>query len=156
MCAPISVCVVEVKALLAAPPEETADHPPATVIYSLRTGTTAHPPNSERGLNYDCSFLWGKKGHFIWLSVVRCKLHTAGFASRLSIHLTWDENYDLVNSCMPASSTANTSIIHLKAFIFYLILFSAYYSQCCWVDVSQWQLEWQQWVSSWSNFRINL
>lgn len=61
--------------------------------------------------------------HFIWLSVVRGKLRTAWFALRLSIHLTWEENYDLVNSCMPASSTANTSIIHLKAFIFYWYYF---------------------------------
>lgn len=57
--------------------------------------------------------------HFIWLSMVRSQLCTAWLALRLSIHLTWEENYDLVNSCMPASSTANTSIIHLKAFIFY-------------------------------------
>lgn len=61
--------------------------------------------------------------HFIWLSVVRGQLRTAWFALRLSIHLTWEENYDLVNSCVPASSPANTSIIHLKAFIFYWYYF---------------------------------
>lgn len=79
----VCVCVVQVNALLAVPPEETADHPPATVIYSLRTSAVAHPSNSVRRLSYDWLFLCGKKFHFIWLSGVRGKLHSARFALRL-------------------------------------------------------------------------
>lgn len=48
--------VVEVKALLAVPPEGTADRPPAAVIYSLRTSSVARPLDSARHLSYDRLF----------------------------------------------------------------------------------------------------
>lgn len=56
---------------------------------------------------------------------MRCVADAAqhGLPRSFSIHLTWEENYNLVNSCVPASSTANTSIIHSKAFIFYWYYF---------------------------------
>lgn len=64
--------------------EEMADHPPATVIYSLQTNAVARPSDSVRYL-----ILWGEFSHFIWLSVVRGQVCTAWFALRLSIHLIW-------------------------------------------------------------------
>lgn len=40
----VCVCSAVVQVNLSVPPEETADHPPATVIYSLRTNAVARPP----------------------------------------------------------------------------------------------------------------
>lgn len=47
------VFLVQVKAALAVPPEGTADHPPATVIYCPRTQCCCLPPSTVRHLSYD-------------------------------------------------------------------------------------------------------
>lgn len=102
----VCVCVVQVNALLAVPPEETADRPPATVIYSLRTSAVAHPSDSVRRLSYDWLFLCGKKIPFYLIKWGAWQTPLSTLCLAASIHLTPEENYDLVNSCMPPSSTA--------------------------------------------------
>lgn len=61
--------------------------------------------------------------HLIWLSAMQGQLCRASFALWLSIYLTWEENYDFVNSCMSVFSIAHTSMIHLETFIFYWYYF---------------------------------
>lgn len=132
----------------------TPPHPLATVIYCL--SPALHEAfRVMTGCFYERG---GKKFNFIWLSALRGKLRTAQLASRPSIDLTRVQNYDLVNSRMPAFSSANTSIIHLGACIFYLIwyYFQVTIHDVVVGDVTLKLLEWWPWASSWSSFRMNL